>query len=73
MNHIGNKSIFYIDSQKKTSGTSGQFSISANMPPTNTCNRMTLIDVKAPLIKTLDDARLKPIGKYTVDLVGNII
>ena len=48
MNHIGNKSIFYIDSQNKTSGTSGQFSISFNMPPNNTYNRIVVMQASIP-------------------------
>ena len=37
------------------------------------CNLMTFWEVKLELIKILVDPRLKPIGKYKVELAGNII
>ena len=48
MNHIGNKSIFYIDSQNRTNGTSGNFSINFNMPPNNTYNRIVVLQASIP-------------------------
>ena len=47
MNHLGAKSIFYIDSQNRTSETSGNFSISLLMPPHNNYNRMMDWQIKA--------------------------
>ena len=48
MNHIGQKSIFYIDSQNRTSGTSGNFSINFAMPPNNTYNRIVVMQASVP-------------------------
>ena len=49
MNHLGAKSIFYIDSQNRTSGTSGKFSISLLMPPHNNYNRIVVMQCNFPL------------------------
>ena len=48
MNHLGGKSIFYIDSQNRTSGTSGNFSISLKMPPHNNYNRIVVMQCNIP-------------------------
>ena len=48
MNHAGTQFIFYIDSQHNTSGTSGQFSVSFNMPPNNFYNRIVVMQVSIP-------------------------
>ena len=48
MNHIGNHSTFFIDSQNRTSGTSGNFSINLMMPPNNTYNRIVLMQASIP-------------------------
>ena len=48
MNHFGPHSIFYIDSQNRTSGTSGNFSINLNMPPNNTYNRIVVMQASIP-------------------------
>ena len=48
MNHFGPHSIFYIDSQNRTSGTSGNFSINLNMPPNNTYNRIVVMQASMP-------------------------
>ena len=48
MNHIGQKSIFYIDSQNKTSGSSGNFSINLLMPPNNNYNRIVVMQASIP-------------------------
>ena len=48
MNHIGQKSIFYIDSQNRTSRTSGNFSINFAMPPNNTYNRIVVMQASVP-------------------------
>ena len=48
MNHIGNHSTFFIDSQNRTSGTSGNFSINLMMPPNNTYNRIILMQASIP-------------------------
>ena len=37
------------------------------------CNLMTFADGKEPLIKTLVDPRIKPMGRYKVDVVGKMI
>ena len=47
-NHIGPKSTFYIDSQNRSSGTSGNFSINFNMPPNNTYNRIVVMQASIP-------------------------
>ena len=48
MNHIGDISIFYKEYQKRTSGTSGSFSINLNMPPNNTYNRIVVMQASIP-------------------------
>ena len=48
MNHLGGKSFFYIDSQNRTSGTSGNFSISLLMPPHNNYNRIVVMQCNIP-------------------------
>ena len=48
MNHLGAKSIFYIDSQNRTSGTSGNFLINFAMPPNNTYNRIVVMQASVP-------------------------
>ena len=48
MNHLVAKSIFYIDSQNRTSGTSGNFSISLKMPPHNNYNRIVVMQCNIP-------------------------
>ena len=48
MNHLNQKSIFYIDSQNRTSGTSGNFSINFAMPPNNNYNRIVVMQASIP-------------------------
>ena len=48
MNHLNQKSIFYIDSQNRTSGTSGNFSINFDMPPNNSYNRIVVMQASIP-------------------------
>ena len=48
MNHLNQKSIFYIDSQNRTSGTSGNFSINFDMPPNNNYNRIVVMQASIP-------------------------
>ena len=48
MNHLNQKSIFYIDSQNRTSGTSGKFSINFAMPPNNSYNRIVVMQASIP-------------------------
>ena len=48
MNHLGNKSTFYIDSQNRSSGTSSNFSINFNMPPQNSYNRIVVLQASIP-------------------------
>ena len=43
MNHISSKSMFYIDSQNRTSGSSGNFSINFAMPPNNRYDRIVVM------------------------------
>ena len=48
MNHISSKSMFYIDSQNRTSGTSGNFSINFAMPPNNRYDRIVVMQASIP-------------------------
>ena len=48
MNHIGQKSMFYIDSQNRTAGTSGNFSINLAMPPNNKYDRIVVMQAAIP-------------------------
>ena len=48
MNHLNQKSIFYIDSQNRTSGTWGNFSINFAMPPNNSYNRIVVMQASIP-------------------------
>ena len=48
MNHISSKSMFYIDSQNRTSGTSGNFSVNLAMPPKNKYDRIVVMQAAIP-------------------------
>ena len=48
MNHISSKSMFYIDSQNRTSGSSGNFSINFAMPPNNRYDRIVVMQASIP-------------------------
>ncbi len=48
MNHISSKSMFFIDSQNRTSGSSGNFSINFAMPPNNRYDRIVVMRASIP-------------------------
>ena len=48
MNHISSNSMFYIDSQNRTSGSSGNFSINFAMPPNNRYDRIVVMQASIP-------------------------
>ncbi len=48
MNHISRKSMFYIDSQKRTSGSAGNLSINFAMPPNNRFERIVVMQTSIP-------------------------
>ena len=48
MNHISSKSMFYIDSQNRTSGSAGNFSINFAMPPNNRYDRIVVMQAAIP-------------------------
>ncbi len=48
MKHISSKSMFYIDSQNTTSGSSANFSINFAMPPDNRYDRIVVMQASIP-------------------------
>jgi hypothetical protein len=48
MNHVSTKSMLYIDSQNRTSGKSGNFSIYFAMPPNNRYARIVVMQASIP-------------------------
>ena len=50
MNHIGSKSIFYIDSQNRlnTADTTSNFTVRVDMPPMNNYNRICVLQASIP-------------------------
>ena len=48
MNHISSKSMFYIDSQNRTSGSSGNFSINFAMPFNHRYDRIVVMQAAIP-------------------------
>ena len=68
MNHLGAKSIFYIDSQNRTSGTSEIFSIiSLLMPPHNNYNLIVVMQCNIPKSFYLVSA---PYNQFTLSARG---
>ena len=49
MNHVSSNSMFYIDSQNRTSGSSGNFSINFAMPPNNRYDRIVVMQASIPI------------------------
>ena len=50
MNHVGSKSIFYIDSQNRLNeaDTSSNFTVRVDMPPMNKYNRICVLHASIP-------------------------
>ena len=50
MNHVGSKSIFYIDSQNRLNeaDTSSNFTVRVDMPPMNKYNRICVLQASIP-------------------------
>ncbi len=50
MNHLGNKSIFYIKSQNRsnTADTTSNFTVRVDMPPMNDCSRICVLQASIP-------------------------